>query len=139
MLRNDLIHLASTFPQGSDERRQLLDVLAARDEADPSQNMELASKAIKALLKSAGVKAQVDARKTSAKVPVPSGFESLFKSIEFEVLWGRDKRWARIGWSYAHPGSLGSNGLTIGVIGFDNDVGKWHWRNDISRERGVID
>jgi len=77
----------------------------------------------------------------SHKVPVPKGFDSLFKTIEVELLvkpgkGGKD--WGTVRWSYVHPNNRGSNGSTVGSVSFDERSGQWGWRIDGSGDYGLI-
>ena len=73
-------------------------------------------------------------------VPVPNGFDSLFKDIQIEVSREHGSRIGfRVGWSYNHPGG-GSNGFSIGYIVYESDKQQWGWQiNSPSRSYGYVD
>lgn len=136
-LRTKLIRLAHQNPELRADLLPLLEKTAGR--APTLEDPEIALAAINALLRNARVplKGWPSIDKTEVEVQIPSGFESMWKSLKIEIDWARDSRYANVSWTYTHPRG-GSNGVTIGVVMFDGDAQKWGWRDESTNQHGYI-
>lgn len=102
----------------------------ARASREALAEPDLALAALNALADEAGLPVRFrDVNQTIIPVPVPNGFDSLFKEIEIEVQW--KDWWGRVGWSYKHPRA--SNGYGIGSVSKDPKTGRWGWQTESGR------
>jgi hypothetical protein len=137
-LRSKLIRLAHSHPEFRDDLLPLLKTGSGIVGQD-KETQAAALKALNALLEE--VKAPVkwsSVNENSKEIPVPKGFDSLFKSVHIVVKWNSGGESALVKWSYDHP--RGGNGYDIGTIGVvhqktDPETGKgpWGWQTDEGR------
>lgn len=119
-LRKGLIRLANQKPEF---RKDLLPLLKTASPVD-----EGAKKALAALAKAAKLPVSFTGQgDEKIAVKVPAGFETLFANLWITVQWS-SKGTGTVSWTYEHPS--GSNGYTIGRVGFDPKKGQWLWRLD---------
>jgi len=76
-------------------------------------------------------------RDQAVAVPVPKGFGSLFQEIELELRVQGD--WGRLSWGWKHPQNGGSNGYTVGQVGYDEKRGQWYWKITNTNVFGYIE
>jgi len=134
-LRSNLIRLAHANPS---LRKDLLPLLKSAGKGPNQKDIEYAIVAFDGLFHSAKIPGGLETRWLGNgkdvvnggifDLPVPRGFESLFKSISVEVRWVNPE-YARVSWKYTHPNG-GHNGSEIGEIGRDPKNGKWYWKNN---------
>jgi hypothetical protein len=93
-----------------------------------------ANQCVLGLLETSGVTGiRWDEEGIRGEVEVPQGLRSLFKSLQVEVHWRNREGnpeigpWALVNWDYTHPGG-GTNGYTIGRIGYDRHSDLWWYR-----------
>ena len=117
-----------------DRLRKVAAVLAAHGQSDLAREVAQVSLTMKVagpeiapqlrvalmeLVKAAELPAQVAKGPGSYPIPVPKGFESLFKSIHIDVRLSKNGKYIDVGWSYEHPS--GSNGYRIGTAMADEE------------------
>lgn len=108
--------------------------------AEPNPNdPKAALEAIGLLLKEAGLeKFDFYGGLYEYRLDVPTGFESLFKTLAIKIDWNKDSTLAWVDWDYDHPDG-GHNGYQIGAIGFDDKTKKWFWRYNATGKVGYVE
>jgi len=143
-LRRSLIRLAHANPEIRPEILPLLEKKAGRLPQLDDEAKKKALEAINVLLKKIDAPVKwSNLNENSVKVEVPKGFSSLFSEISISIEWWSDAQGGlggSLSWDYVHPNG-GTNGKSIGRVGFDPEEGRWGWSNDSGRGRdyGFID
>lgn len=136
-LRSKLIRLAHANPELRGDLLPLLSKTAGGIQGREKDVQAAALKALNVLLEETKTNVKWSSvNEVEKDIPVPKGFDSLFKSVSIYVKWYSDGDGAYVKWTYEHP--RGGNGYEIGRIveqEVDPKTGKaeWGWQTEDGR------